>query len=140
MGKLTIITAFGIFAMIILNGCDYVDQSTPAYFEIISKTDGTTNSGMYYIELEIKNTGGGSGKNVICQISVKDMESEKVYGSTSTIFNEGNNIKAGETAKSIAVFPESGFLDLPTADFTTGEEEPNILFYSYELTWEDVTN
>lgn len=134
MGKLTIIITFCIFTMMILNGCDYVDQSTHAYFEIINKTDGMTNSGMYYIELEIENTGGGSGKNVICQVAVKEMGTEKVYGSTSTIFNKGNNIKAGETAISRAIFPESGFIDLQT------EEEPITLFYSYELTWEDVIN
>lgn len=123
MKSLFIVNILIVFA-IVINGCEF-SQQTSAYFEIINKSVGV-ESGMHYFDLTVKNTGGETGKNVICNVIIKELKKREIVGSSSTIFNEGQNIPPGSIYKSRAIFAEPGVL------------EAEGVLYTYELTWVDI--
>jgi uncharacterized protein (TIGR02588 family) len=120
--KLTII--IGLLAIVCLSGCD---QSTPAYFEIAKASPGVTNDGFFYVDITVKNTGGGAGYKVTCQVTASDPENDEVLATGETLFRSGRNIESDESATDRVTFWGLGDLTIDQVELV------------YDLTWQDLS-
>lgn len=120
--KLTII--IGLLAVVCLSGCD---QSTPAYFEIDKTSTGVTNDGFFYVDITVKNTGGGAGYEVTCQVTASDPEKDEVLATGEALFESGRNIEPDETATDRVIFWGLGDMTIDQVELV------------YDLTWQDLS-
>ncbi len=119
-----LIIIIGLLAIVCLSGCD---QSTPAYFEIAKASPGVTNDGFFYVDITVKNTGGGAGYAVTCQVTASDPESEEVLATGENIFKKGRNIEPDESATARVTFLGLGDLTIDQVKLV------------YDLTWQDLS-
>lgn len=104
------------------------EVSTTSHFEIVDKKQGITGFEAPYVDITIENTSRGTGYDVKCMVSAKEIDSEKVISTGVAYFSSGGHIRPGQKSAARAVF-----MELQTSPFRLAN-----LTLSYELTWIDL--
>ena len=121
------------------------DQSAPAHFEVSDTETGVNGDGYIYLDITVKNTSSGAGKNVMCKITVTEERSDTVLSEETILFESGDTVLAGEeTERRVTLYHQSALDPLiEYEDMVVGgvfESIPldPIITYDFELSWEEV--
>lgn len=122
------------------------DQSAPAHFEVSDTETGVDSDGYIYLDITVKNTSSGTGKNVMCKITVTEERSSTVLSEETILFESGDTILAGEEAErsGVTLYHQSAlgalieYEEIEVGGVTESIPLAPIVTYDFELSWEEV--